>query len=254
MSDHDPAPNAEDKTVWQTAALTNTYLDGVRGAIPLAAEQLAIMRHLILSTERPITRFLDLGCGDGILGQMVLDEFPAATGVLLDFSAPMLEAARVRLADHLDKITVVQADYGDPGWLATVQNNAPFDAIVSGYSIHHQTDTRKKTLYRELYDLLAPGGIFLNLEHVKSATPWVGHTFDEMFIDALYAYHQQTGGTDSRVQVATTFYNRPDKAANILALVEDQCDWLRAIGFADVDCYFKVFELALFGGIKPAKS
>ncbi|MFC1960726.1 class I SAM-dependent methyltransferase [Chloroflexota bacterium] len=254
---HDPAAhadaNATDKTVWQTAALTKNYLDGVRGAIPLAAEQLAIMRHLILMTERPVTRFLDLGCGDGILGQMVLDEFPAATGVLLDFSAPMLEAARQRLLNHTDNITIVQNDYGDPGWLATIQGDGPFDVIVSGFSIHHQADGRKQTLYRELYDLLTPGGIFLNLEHVKSATPWVSHCFDEMFIDALYAYHQQTGGTDTRAQVATTFYNRPDKAANILAPVEVQCNWLRDIGFTDVDCFFKIFELALFGGIKPAK-
>ena len=27
--------------------------------------------------------------------------------------------------------------------------------------------------------------------------------------------------------------------------------WLRQIGFQDVDCYFKAFELALFGGRKP---
>ena len=36
-----------------------------------------------------------------------------------------------------------------------------------------------------------------------------------------------------------------------MASVEDQCEWLREIGFADVDCFFKVFELAVFGGRKP---
>ncbi|SPE57295.1 hypothetical protein SBV1_270094 [Verrucomicrobia bacterium] len=30
----------------------------------------------------------------------------------------------------------------------------------------------------------------------------------------------------------------------------EQCQWLREIGFENVDCYFKVFELALFGGTK----
>jgi hypothetical protein len=38
--------------------------------------------------------------------------------------------------------------------------------------------------------------------------------------------------------------------ANILALVEDQCRWLRQIGFRDVDCFWKYFELAIFGGLK----
>ncbi|HMQ52517.1 MAG TPA: class I SAM-dependent methyltransferase, partial [Anaerolineae bacterium] len=33
---------------------------------------------------------------------------------------------------------------------------------------------------------------------------------------------------------------------------ETQCAWLRQLGFADVDCYFKIFELAVFGGRRPA--
>jgi len=36
---------------------------------------------------------------------------------------------------------------------------------------------------------------------------------------------------------------RPGRAANILASVEEQCRWLRDIGFQDVDCFWKYFEL-----------
>ena len=60
-----------------------------------------------------------------------------------------------------------------------------------------------------------------------------------------------TGKT--RQQVDEEYYSRPDKAANLLAPVESQCKWLREIGFVDVDCYLKVFELALFGGLKADK-
>ncbi|NET16999.1 MAG: class I SAM-dependent methyltransferase, partial [Okeania sp. SIO1H6] len=49
------------------------------------------------------------------------------------------------------------------------------------------------------------------------------------------------------------YYNRPDKEANILAPVETQCNWLREIGFIHVDCFMKLFEIALFGGIKPER-
>ena len=59
------------------------------------------------------------------------------------------------------------------------------------------------------------------------------------------------GTGKSREEVAEEFVHRPDKQANILALVEVQCDWLRDCGFDDVDCYFKVLELALFGGRRP---
>jgi hypothetical protein len=67
-------------------------------------------------------------------------------------------------------------------------------------------------------------------------------------IDSLYAVHQKNGSGKTRAQVANEFVYRPDKVANILALVERQCAWLRESGFQDTDCYFKAFELAVFGG------
>jgi len=61
-------------------------------------------------------------------------------------------------------------------------------------------------------------------------------------------------GYVTREQVAHEFVHRPDKAANILAPVEAQCEWPRACGYEDVDCFFKVFELAVFGGRKPTRA
>jgi SAM-dependent methyltransferase len=241
-------------TVWQTAELTQTFLEGVRGAIPQAAVQLDVMLRLIAASGVAVTAVLDLGCGDGILGELVLDRYPAAQGVFLDFSAPMLAAAAKRLANY-DNVTLIEADYGPKGWEEIVNCqlsmvNGQFDVIVSGYSIHHQLDGRKREIYAEIFDLLRPGGIFINIEHVVSHSAWGKGVFDEMFIDALHGYHQQNGKGQSRADVGHDFYNRPDKEANILASVESQCDWLRHIGFERVDCYQKLFELAVFGGVK----
>jgi len=252
-------------TAWQTSELTSTYLSGVRGAIPLANAQIDIMLRLVRAAKPTVNTILDLGCGDGILGQALLDQHPEAAAVFIDFSAPMLDAARKRLANN-NHATFVQLDYGQPGWQEaftlhnskqprvafTIHNS--FDVIVSGYSIHHQPDARKKEVYTELYDLLTPGGIFLNIEHVASRTPWIEQQFDELFIDHLVAYAEQEKMGKSREQIAQEFYYRPDKAANILAPVEDQCNWLREIGFKHVDCYLKVFELAVFGGVKETET
>jgi tRNA (cmo5U34)-methyltransferase len=237
-------------TVWQNEELATMFLNEVRGGIPYAADQLEVMVRVLGLAERPLARFLDLGCGDGTLARAVLSRFPSAEAVLVDFSEPMLAAARDHLSDA--SCGVVQADFGDPSWKSRVAEWTPFDAVVSGYAIHHQPDDRKRALFGEIYDLLSPGGVFVNVEHVAPATARVSALSDELFVDSLTAHNRRLGGHKSREQIAADYVRRPDKAANILAPVEDQCAWLRALGFADVDCYFKVFELAVFGGRRPA--
>jgi SAM-dependent methyltransferase len=195
---------------------------------------------------------LDLGCGDGVLGAALLEVQPGARGVFLDFSEPMLEAARRRLDGGRGAGQVfVLADYGDRGWLEGRELSGAFDVVVSGFSIHHQDDARKRGLYGEILGLLAPGGIFLNLEHVASRSRWGEELFDDYFVDALTAYHARSGGGKTRAEIVAEYMNRADKAANQLAPVEVQCDWLRELGYVEVDCYFKAFELALFGGRRP---
>src|SRR5579871_2050805 len=83
--------------VWKASTVVAKYLEGVRGAIPLAQEQIDVMLRLLDACGRPIRRFLDLGCGDGVLSDAILRRYPDAEAVLADFSAPMLEAARERL-------------------------------------------------------------------------------------------------------------------------------------------------------------
>lgn len=238
--------------IWKNEALCQTFLSGVRVAIPLASEQIEVMLRIISKARPQLKSFLDLGCGDGILGRAILDKYPEAQGVFLDFSEPMLQAAKSQVEDHRDDHQFLLADFGNPEWTDPLKAYAPFDAIASGFAIHHQPDNLKKEIYRSIYQLLKPGGIFLNLEHVSSATKWVGELQDELFIDSLYQFQQRKGSHQSREQVAQEYYYRPDKAANILAPVEIQCHWLRELGFQNVDCYFKLFEIALFGGSRPA--
>jgi hypothetical protein len=122
--------------------------------------------------------------------------------------------------------------------------------VVSGFAIHHLPDNRKRALYAEVFTLLADGGTFVNCEHVASPTPRVEALFDRAMADHLYARRRERGEEVTPEQVHHEYLTRPDRAANILAPVEEQCRWLRDIGFQDVDCFWKYFELAVFGGTK----
>jgi tRNA (cmo5U34)-methyltransferase len=244
------APPRDD--VWKDPALVENFLGGVRGGLPYARDQIDVMLRVVAAGGLPVRRFLDLGGGDGTLAAAVLAQYPSAVATLVDFSEPMMDAARARLGGDGAPHRFVLADFGRPGWTAAVAETAPFDLVVSGFAIHHQADDGKRRVYREIIDLLHAGGFFVNVEHVRSASPWLESVADDLMVDSIHAYHQRAGTGKSRDQVARDHVHRPDKAANILALVEDQCAWLRDIGYADVDCYFKVFEFAVFGGRKPA--
>ncbi len=234
--------------VWQDAALAERFVREIRGGVPYAADQLAIMVRVVAAAGRPVRRIMDLGCGAGIVARALMARWPDAAATLVDFSEPMLAQARRELATVTPAPRFVVGDLAEGGWIEAVGDQAPYDVIASSFAIHHLTDARKRALYGEIHALLAPGGSFVNVEHVASATPAVESMSDELFIDAQLAFQLEQGRARSRQVVAAEFVNRPDKAANILAPVESQCGWLREIGFTDVDCFFKVFELAVFGG------
>lgn len=234
-------------TVWQDPELVQNFLTGVRGGIPFAMEQIEIALRVLDKSGIPVRRVADLGCGDGAIAHVVLNRYPQTEVVALDFSPPMLAQAQERLAPFGQRVQFLQADLYDPQWCHGL---GAFDAILSGYCIHHLPDDRKRTLYQEIYHLLNPGGCFLNIEHVASADSWGEPLFNELLTDSLYSWQQRQGSPLSREEVGQRFVYRRDKQANILAPVEAQCDWLRAIGFQQVDCFFKCFELAVFGGTR----
>lgn len=121
-----------------------------------------------------------------------------------------------------------------------------FDLVVSSYAIHHLPHDRKRSLYEEVFALLAPGGLFVNVEHVASSTPEVEAFWESRMIRHLAAHLGKP-----IAEVEAQFRERPDAADNILAPVETQLQWLREIGFTHVDCHFRWLELAVFGGVRP---
>jgi SAM-dependent methyltransferase len=172
---------------------------------------------------RPLGRILDLGSGDGRLLGLVKLARPEIEAVAVDFSPAMLERLTARFAAD-PQVSVIAHNLEDP-----LPPLGVFDAVVSSFAIHHVPHGRKRTLYESIYRLLNPGGVFCNLEHVASPTPRLHHRF----------------------LAALSVAPEDEDPSNKLLDLETQLQWLREIGFADVDCDWKWLELALLVGEKP---
>jgi len=211
-----------DVNLWRSADHALEYL-AKADTIPRRSEGERTLLEFLPAT---VARVLDLGSGDGRLLSLIRLARPEASGVACDFSPVMLDRLRARFAGD-SAIDVIAHDLDQP----LPASLGDFDVIVSSFAIHHLTDPRKRALYGEIFERLRPGGVFLNLEHVASPTP----ALHLAFLGAL--------------GVAA-----PDEdPSNKLLDTGRQLEWLREIGFADVDCHWKWRELALIGGVAPAR-
>ena len=234
--------------VWQKPEVVARFTERRRGGLLGGDVQLETMLRLVSVAGAHPPDVLDLGCGDGVLLEAVFAAFPGARGVALDGSPAMLEKARERLADK--QVQFLASDFNRPDWKDALPADA-YDAVVSGFAIHHSEHERKRELYAEIYALLRPGGVFVNIEHVASAGP-VGETlFEAAYAENVVRFRRERGEEITVEAVLEEMRTRPDKHANRLAPVETQLGWLGDIGFVDVDCYWKHFELAVLAGYRP---
>ena len=206
--------------LWTSTGHVRDYLERA-DSIPHRSEGESALLEFIPKTAR---RVLDLGTGNGRLLALVRSVLDAAgvESVAVDFSPAMLEAVAKRFAgDASVKVVAHNLDQPLPAL-------GKFDAVVSSFAIHHVVHSRKRALYAEIYSLLNPGGVFCNLEHVASPTP----RLHEEFLHSI------------------GFTVETEDPSNKLLDLETQLQWLREIGFVDVDCQWKWRELALLVGRK----
>jgi tRNA (cmo5U34)-methyltransferase len=206
---------------WQTIEHALAYLARADKLSHRTEGEKVLLEQIPISAKR----VLDLGTGDGRLLALIKLNNPSIVGIALDFSDPMIEQAKKRFTND-SNVSVVKHDFSVP---LPVERLGRFDAVVSSLAIHHLTHPRKRQLYREIFSLLNPKGVFCNLEHISSAT------------ENLHTKFLATIG----------WTPESEDPSNKLLDVESQLKWLRTIGFVDVDCAWKWLELSLLIGFKP---
>jgi tRNA (cmo5U34)-methyltransferase len=194
----------------------------------------AVVDVLRLVGDGGIRRVLDLGAGTGLLSAEVAAAFPGVSIDLLDGSEAMLTEARERLDAAVGAVHV--------GDMADALPDGPFDAVVSALAIHHLEDADKQALFARVRNVLRPGGVFVNAEQVTAPTPELTRIYEARWDQECRA----NGATDQELADTYERMRRHDRCID----VEPQLAWLRAAGFAPVDCVYKHWRFAVMAGFK----
>lgn len=148
------------------------------GYIKQREERFAVMFDVLASALGESFTVIDAACGPGSLSRRLLDRFPSARVVAVDADVMLLEMARVSLGPDRERARVVEADLSRPSWTERVTDAAAVlggdrpAALVSTTALHWLSPGDLAEFYGAAGEVLAPGGILLNGDHMRFDGRW----------------------------------------------------------------------------------
>jgi trans-aconitate methyltransferase len=233
------------------AGNTQTFVDLGRYVVPERELQLAMFAQLIPPRDTPF-EIVELCCGEGLLAEQLLARHPQSRLYAYDGSPGMLAHARGRLAALGDRFQTEQFDLAAAEW----RSRPPVWAVVSSLAIHHLDDRQKLQLFRDVYAMLEPGGVFVMADLVRAADERATQLAADAWDAAVARRGQELDGEPHRALAAFererwNMYRYPDEGEDAIdrpSLLVDQLNWLVQAGFGAVDVYWMQAGHALFGG------
>lgn len=187
----------------------------------------------VAQVETATPQVLDIGAGTGLFAGFLLKRYPEARLTLIDISEKMLDVAKLRFKDK--KVNYIAADY------ATYHFTEKYDIIISALSIHHLEDPQKKKLYQTCFDILNPGGLFINADQARAYSPYIEDLNKRTWKSGIAA-----NGLPKAELEACYERMKLDKEAPL----DEQLNWLKKAGFSDVDCIYKYYHFVVIFGRK----
>jgi len=234
-----------EKSRWADNEFSQNYRDEADVYLPFRRQFIEITKsfyaHFIDGNTK--AKVLDLGCGDGLFIQELLQSFSPASVTLVDGSVKMLEAAKKRLEDKTN-INFIQANFQELPAGEPLSEN--FDFIYSSLAIHHLPFEEKKQLYSYIYEHLSPNGCFVHYDVVLPPSEKI----EKWYLSLWRQWIEEHPDKEMSKNLLGIPEQYKENSDNMPDSLESQLQVLKKIGFTEVDCYFKDGIFVLFGGFK----
>ena len=230
--------------IWQSETIVANWAAEAARRERYRVAQRRLMAVLLPFGEQDEFTFLDLGAGTGAASRAILGLRPRSTAILADFSVQMMRAGEREMEPFAGRYSFVEFDMTTGEWPAAIP--PALDAVVTSMCVHHLPDERKRGLFAEIYDHLAPGGWYLNYDPVRSEDPLVEAAWQRVDDD------DDPETAHKRAHRTADEQARWDNHVRYIIPLARQLDYLRAAGFAAIDVYWKQMENVIYGGCRPA--
>lgn len=209
----------------------------IRRLVPHYEELVAEGIDVLLRLTAASAHILDLGCGTGRMTRAILAARSDARVTLLDVDPRSLGLARERFAGVAPR----QLDFVEGSFLDPLPR---CDAVVASLSLHHVRDLSDKTrVYRNVFEALPPGGLFLLLDASVSAHP----ALSRAAMDRWAHWMGEHGIDDAKAREHFANWSKEEHYQSLA----DELQALADAGFADPECFFRRGPIAVCGGLRP---
>lgn len=229
--------------VWKSDHVVAEWVAGAGERERRRIEERRLMADLLPFANDEAFTFVDLGAGTGAATQAVLARFPRAEAIMAEYSPQMMTEGRRALSDYRGRFTYVEFDLAQGDWPAEIPTDVP--AMISSLSVHHLPDRRKRALFTEIWQHLAPEGWYLNYDPVTTDDPVVQSAWlragDRRDPDAAIKRQHRSPEEERHYQNHTRY----------MIPLAPQLEFLRAAGFEGIDVYWKQLDYVIYGGRRP---
>jgi tRNA (cmo5U34)-methyltransferase len=237
-------PADTNAAIWQSAEGVGAWAAEAKAQERKRTAHRRFMASLLPFAEQQEFTFLDLGAGTGAASRTILDRYPRSAAVLADFSAEMMRAGEREMQRFAGRYRYVEFDLAAGEWPAAIP--AALDAVVTSMCVHHLPDDRKRGLFAEIFDHLAPGGWYLNYDPVRG---------DDPVVEATWRRVTDHDDPEAAARLGHWRDHNQEHWANhvrYMIPLAPQLGFLRSAGFEGVDVYWKQLENVIYGGRRPA--
>lgn len=210
----------------------------------------AVLDMVLAPADAPLA-VLELGTGTGLLSERLLRRFPKALLTGVDGSPEMLARARARLARFDGRAALLCRSFEE--FAALAFEGMRFDLVVSSFSLHHMRHDLLRGAYSEMFRRLSPGGQVLLADYVLTPHAVLQERYEDLWVAArVRNVREALGKTLDFAEVRRDHERTKAAEGDNPARLDDHLAWLRDAGFESVDCHWKHFCYAVYGGLVPA--